>query len=134
MFLLASGRIDSLFVGARDEAVDICPGTLAAPFEVPTIDWRDDLGLAESAEGGPIEGRLARLVAADRFCVAEVVVLGDVAFLDEDIELSCLVGDLLGDCTNIRTACILSALSPVISLPPTLNSEQPSFLGLDCRH
>lgn len=130
IFFLSPGRIESLFVGARDETVDVCPGALAEPFMVPTIDWRDDLGLAESTEGGPIEERFARLVAADSFCVAEVVVFGGVAFPDEAVELSCLVGDLLGDCTNISVS-ILSIVSRLISSPPTSKLEQPSLLALD---
>lgn len=85
-------------MGAREIVEGIWPGALEEPFILPITDWRDGLRFVESAEGGPIEGRLAKLFDVEAFGVVEFVIKGGVALPDEEeVESFCLVGDLLGD-------------------------------------
>jgi len=62
---------------------------------VPAIDGRD--GLRGCNVGGAIESRLVLLPTVDGLGVLEGVVAWEV-LPDEPVELSCFVGDLLGDC------------------------------------
>ena len=67
---------------------------LAEPFNVLAIEGRDVFG-ADSA-GGTMEVRLVFWPAADGLGVLEGVELCE-ALTDDPVELSCFVGDLLGD-------------------------------------
>ena len=67
---------------------------LAEPFNVPAIDGRDDFDAGSAA--GAMESRLVFWPAADGLGVFEGVELCE-ALADDPVELSCFVGDLLGD-------------------------------------
>ena len=70
---------------------------LAEPFNVLAIDGRDDFGAGGAGSAaGAMESRLVFWPAADGFGVLEGVELCE-ALADDPVELSCFVGDLLGD-------------------------------------
>lgn len=87
---LAAGRIESLFEGPRDIDGDVWPDGLAEPFMVPAIE------VCSALEGGPMEVRFVG-GSTDFRTVVGAVVVPRVDLPEEVNELSCLVGDLVGD-------------------------------------
>ena len=80
--------------GPREPRAELLLEGRTAPFIVPTIEGRD--ALLEAIEGGAMEALLGLPVTAEDLAVAEEVLMPKV-FTEELRELSCLVGDLLGD-------------------------------------
>ncbi len=75
---------------------DVWLEALAKPFVVPAMDCRDVLGFEEKV-GGPMDVRGALVAVVDVLFAVGGAILRDVELLDEVLDPSCFVGDLLGD-------------------------------------
>ena len=80
--------------GPREPGAELLLEGRAAPFIVPAIEGRDVL--LEDLAGGAMDILLDLPATAEDLAVAEEMLMPEV-FTEELRELSCLVGDLLGD-------------------------------------